>query len=120
MIASGTTCLADMYMFCDEICQEVAAAGINANIARGVTAFDAAADFSTWTSCVETRELVDKWHGTTTARSHRRCIHGEYTSCSAPQIWDGIAQYAKEKNLGMHIHISETKSEHEECLAAGV
>ena len=117
MIMSGTTCLADMYMFCDEICQEVAAAGINANIARGVTAFDPAADFSTWTSCVETRELVDKWHGYNNGQIRiDACLHGEYTSFSAPQIWDSVAQYAKEKGLGMHIHISETKTEHEECL----
>ena len=118
MIMSGTTCLADMYMFCDEICQEVAAAGINANIARGVTAFDPAADFSTWTSCVETRELVDKWHGYNNGQIRiDACLHGEYTSFSAPQIWDSVAQYAKEKGLGMHIHISETKTEHEECLS---
>ena len=117
MIMSGTTCLADMYMFCDEICQEVAAAGINANIARGVTAFDPAADFSTWTSCVETRELVDKWHGYNNGQIRvDACLHGEYTSFSAPRIWDGVAQYAREKGLGMHIHISETKTEHEECL----
>ena len=118
MIMSGTTCLADMYMFCDEICQEVAAAGINANIARGVTAFDPAADFSTWTSCVETRELVDKWHGYNNGQIRiDACLHGEYTSFSAPQIWDSVAQYAKEKGLGMHIHISETKTEHEECVS---
>ena len=117
MIMSGTTCLADMYMFCDEICQEVAAAGINANIARGVTAFDPAADFSTWTSCVETRELVDKWHGYNNGQIRvDACLHGEYTSFAAPRIWDGVAQYAREKGLGMHIHISETKTEHEECL----
>ena len=118
MIMSGTTCLADMYMFCDEICQEVAAAGINANIARGVTAFDPAADFSTWTSCVETRELVDKWHGYNNGQIRiDACLHGEYTSFSAPQLWDSVAQYAKEKGLGMHIHISETKTEHEECVS---
>ena len=118
MIMSGTTCLADMYMFCDEICQEVAAAGINANIARGVTAFDPAADFSTWTSCVETRELVDKWHGYNNGQIRiDACLHGEYTSFLAPQIWDSVAQYAREKDLGMHIHISETKTEHEECVS---
>lgn len=118
MIQSGTTCLADMYMFCDEIAQEVAAAGINANLARGVTAFDPGADFATWPSCVETRELVDRWHGYNGGQILvDACLHGEYTSCAAPQIWDALAGYAGEKGLGMHVHVSETRKEHQECLS---
>ena len=78
MIASGTTCLADMYMFCDEICQEVAAAGVNANIARGVTAFAEGLSFETHQSCVETRELAERWHGHNGGQIRiDACLHGE-------------------------------------------
>lgn len=116
MIQSGTTCIADMYMFCDEICQEVAAAGISANIARGVTAFAPDAAFDTLPSCVETRALADRWHGYNDGQILVDvCLHGEYTSCAAPRIWDAMAAYAQKKGLGMHVHISETRSEHEEC-----
>ena len=117
MISSGTTCLADMYMFCDEICQEVAAAGINANIARGVTAFAEGVSFDTHPSCVETRALADRWHGHNGGQIKiDACLHGEYTSFASPAVWDGLAEYAREKGLGMHVHISETRSEHEDCV----
>lgn len=115
MISTGTTCIADMYMFCDEIAQEAAAAGLNINLARGCTLFSDDFDFATYQSCVETRELVDQWHGYNNGQILvDACIHGEYTS--RPALWEALAGYAKEKGLGMHVHISETKTEHEECL----
>lgn len=40
-------------------------------------------------------------------------IHGEYTS-NVP-LWQWMAAYAQEKKLGMHVHVSETQSEHEAC-----
>ena len=117
MIAGGITTTADMYMFCDEIAQEAAAAGMNLNLARGVTYFgsDEAFDFSKHPSCVETRELADKWHGYNGGQILvDACIHGEYTS--RPPVWEAIAQFARERGLGMHVHISETQKEHQECL----
>lgn len=115
MIASGTTCIADMYTFCEEIAQECAAAGINANLSRGTTLFTD--DFSpkTFPGCVETRALAEGWHGYNEGQILVDVsIHGEYTS--RPALWTAYAQYAQEKGLGMHVHISETKAEHEECL----
>ncbi|MEG1720642.1 MAG: amidohydrolase [Pseudoflavonifractor sp.] len=116
MIASGTTCIADMYMFCEAIAQEVAAAGISANLAQGCTQFEDSFDFKTHQGSIETRELADRWHG----YNHGQimvdaCIHGEYTS--HPALWEALAGYAKEKHLGMHVHVSETKREHDECVA---
>ena len=35
MIATGTTCIADMYMFTDAVAQEVVSAGLSANLRRG-------------------------------------------------------------------------------------
>lgn len=114
LIASGVTTIADMYMFCDEITDEVVKAGISANIARGATLFAQDFDFQTYPACVETRELVETWHGYNQGQILvDACIHGEYTS--RPDLWIAMAQYAKEKNLGMHVHVSETQSEHEEC-----
>lgn len=115
LISSGVTCVADMYMFCDGIAQEVAASGISGNIDRGCTFFGDAFDFATYPSCVETRELVDRWHGYNDGQiAVDACLHGEYTS--KPALWEAMANYAKEKNLGMHVHISETKKEHDECM----
>lgn len=115
LISSGVTTIADMYMFCDGIAREVADAGVNANIARGTTLFAPEFDFGTYPACVELRELTEKWHGYNGGQILiDACIHGEYTS--RPELWEVVAGYAKDKGLGMHVHVSETRAEHEECL----
>jgi len=116
MIASGTTTIADMYYFCDGIAQECVAAGVNLNLARGTTVFTPDFSFETYPACVELRELVDRWHGYNGGQVLvDASIHGEYTS--GPALWESIAAYAREKGLGMHVHVSETQSEHDECVA---
>ena len=117
LIAAGVTTFADMYYFCDDIIEATIEAGLSANIARGITDFgpENAFDFETYQPCVELRELADKWNGYDDGRIIvDACIHGEYTS--HPALWQEMAWYAREKGLGMHVHISETRSEHDECL----
>lgn len=118
LIAGGVTCVADMYYFCPDIAQTVADAGISANIARSVTCFqpvDAPADFY---ACREMREFVEEWHGYDEGRIRvDASVHGEYTSFAAPNMWEYLGQYAADHNLKMHVHVSETKSEHQECMA---
>ena len=116
MIASGTTVIEDMYNFCDDIAQEVAAAGLNANITRGANLFEDSFDPATHLACVETRALAERWHGYNDGQIMVDVsIHGEYTT--RPPLWEYLAGYAKEKGLGMHVHVSETRKEHEDCLA---
>ena len=114
LIAAGVTTVADMYMFCDDIADEIAKAGLSANIARGLTLFGDGFDFATYPGCVEMRALTDRWHGCGDGQILvDACVHGEYTS--RPVLWESVAQYARDKGLGMHVHVSETRSEHEEC-----
>lgn len=114
LIAAGVTTVADMYMFCDDIADEIAKAGLSANIARGLTLFGDGFDFATYPGCVEMRELTDRWHGYGDGQILvDACVHGEYTS--RPALWESVAQYARDKGLGMHVHVSETRAEHEEC-----
>lgn len=40
-------------------------------------------------------------------------LHAEYTT--GPHIVEQVAEHAKEHGLGIHVHVSETNSEHEEC-----
>lgn len=116
MIASGITTIADMYDHCDAITQEVVAAGLSANIARGTTLFADQFDPAVFPGCVELRELVDRWHGYNDGQILvDACIHGEYTSDS--RLWAWLAGYARDHGLGMHVHISETRTEHEACIA---
>lgn len=112
MIASGITCYADMYFFCDEMIEETLAAGLSANIARGISVFTPEFDFDTYYSTKELKELVKRWHGYNNGQILiDASIHGEYTSY--PAVWRAVADYAKEQEIGMHVHASETKSEHE-------
>lgn len=111
----GTTSVSDMYYFCDDICEAVAESGIKANISRGTTMFAEEFDVETFPACVEMMELHKKWHGYDNGRIKAEvCIHGEYTSDY--RVWDALSEYAINNDLGMHIHLSETKSEHEASL----
>ncbi|MCI8593829.1 MAG: amidohydrolase [Oscillospiraceae bacterium] len=115
LIASGVTCYADMYFFCDEMIEETLAAGISANIARGVSVFTPDFDFDTFYATKELKALVPRWNGCNDGQIRiDASVHAEYTSY--PAVWRRIADYAKEQGIGMHVHVSETKSEHDECI----
>ena len=116
MIASGVTSIADMYMHTDIIAQEVASAGISANLSCGGVQFSDTLDPATHGDCVAQRELTEKWHNYNDGQIRiDASIHGEYTSHK--ELWQWMADYAREHKLGMHVHISETKAEHEACMA---
>ena len=116
MIASGVTSIADMYMRTDIIAQEVASAGISANLSVGGVLFGEGFDPDTNHDCVAQRELTEKWHNYNDGQIRiDASIHGEYTSHK--ELWQWMADYAREHKLGMHVHISETRAEHEACMA---
>jgi len=115
MIAAGVTCVADMYDHCDAIIREVVRSGISANIARGITLFTDDYSFDTFPGCVELKDIADRWHGYNGGQIRvDACIHGEYTS--RPALWGDMASFAQKRELGMHVHVSETYSEHAECI----
>lgn len=109
----GTTSFSDMYYFCDEFAEAVAETGIKANISRGTMLFDPEGfDFEKYPACQELVALREKWDGYDNGRIKiEASIHAEYTS--SYQLWDKMAEYAINNNMGMHVHLSETKSEHE-------
>ncbi len=117
MIACGVTCIADMYMRTPVIAQQVLDAGISANLSCGGVYFGPPQDFSpdACADCGNQKALTEQWHNAGDGQILvDASIHGEYTS-SAP-LWQWMADYAHTHNLGMHVHISETRSEHEDCL----
>ncbi len=118
MIASGVTCIADMYMRMGVVARQVLDAGISANLSVGGVYFGSLADFSpdSCEDCANMRALYEQWHMAGDGQIIvDASIHGEYTS-SAP-LWQWMADYALEHGLGMHVHVSETMKEHEECKA---
>lgn len=117
MIATGTTCIVDMYMKTGTIAQQVMDAGISANLSCGGLYFGDPKDFSPdqCNDCRNQEELMQQWHGAGDGQILvDASIHGEYTS-SAP-LWQWTADFAQKNKLGMHVHISETKLEHEQSL----
>lgn len=118
LIAAGVTCVADMYYFCPDIAQAVADSGLSANISRSVTCFAPVDDPADYYACRELRELEQQWNGYDDGRIRvDASVHGEYTSFSAPKMWEYLGRYAADHKLGMQVHVSETYSEHEECKA---
>ena len=116
MIASGTTAIADMYMHTPAIAQTVLEAGISANLSVGSVYFGAPEDFSpeTCPDCGNQRRLTEEWHGAGNGQILADAsIHAEYTS--NPPLWQWMADYARDKGLGIHVHVSETNAEHEGC-----
>ena len=117
LIASGVTTIADMYMHTPAIAQAVLAAGISANLSCGGVYFGAPGDFSpaACPDCDHQRQLTEEFHGAGNGQILvDASIHGEYTS-NVP-LWQWMADYAQRKGLGMHVHVSETQSEHEGSL----
>ena len=95
----------------------VLAAGISANLSCGGVYFGAPGDFSpaACPDCDHQRQLTEEFHGAGNGQILvDASIHGEYTS-NVP-LWQWMANYAQRKGLGMHVHVSETQSEHEGSL----
>ena len=110
----GTTSVSDMYYFSDEVCQAVAESGMKGNISRAITFFGEDFDFEKDQRCQEMVALKEKWHGYDDGRIRiETSIHGEYTSDY--RVWDAVSEYAINEGLAMHVHLSETKAEHEAC-----
>ncbi|MBQ9974072.1 MAG: amidohydrolase [Oscillospiraceae bacterium] len=117
MIATGVTCIADMYMHTPEIARQVMSAGISANLSCGGVYFGAPEDFSEERcgDCGNQRRLTTEWHGCGNGQIRvDASIHGEYTS-NAP-LWRWMSDYAVRHGLRMHAHVSETRSEHQGSL----
>lgn len=118
MIANGVTCITDMYAHTGTIAQQVLDAGISANLSCGGVYFGAPEDFSPdrCNDCKAQKTLTEEWHGAGDGQIMiDASIHGEYTS-SAP-LWQWMAEFAQAHGQRMHVHVSETKSEHADSIA---
>lgn len=111
----GVTSVSDMYYFLEAECEAFAESGIKANIARGTSLFSEDFDFETYMPCQELVQIYNKWHGYDNGRLQiEACIHAEYTSNY--HLWDAISEYAINNQMGMHLHLSETKTEQDACI----
>lgn len=115
MLASGTVSFSDMYFFMNDTARAVIESGIKANLCRGFTSGEDT-DMSTDLRFAKSKQLVSDYNGYDDGRIVcEMCVHAEYTNAEKPVRT--IADYATEAGLGIQLHLSETRSEHEECIA---
>ena len=115
MIATGTTSFSDMYFINRSTIDPCLQAGIKANIARPIQCFDPSETYEMSTRAAEADELFREYNGAGDGRILiDDSIHAEYTCTEA--IARAHSEAAKKRGTRMHIHLSETKKEHEECI----
>jgi len=111
----GIISSSDMYYFIPDMVKAVADSGAKANISRAV-ANPMGTPLDQLPSIGEARDAIRLYNGAENGRIIiDASIHAEYTSNEETVRY--IADMAKEEGVRMHVHLSETKSEHEECKA---
>lgn len=115
MLAGGTTSFSNMYMFPLSTQKCVEDSGIKANICRVIMNGEDCSDYREFFKVKEAIELYEKFNGAFDDRLHADwCVHAEYTI--ADSISQGWAQEVSARGGRLHIHLSETQSEHNECI----
>ncbi|MBQ6851534.1 MAG: amidohydrolase family protein [Oscillospiraceae bacterium] len=113
----GITSVSDLYYYPEATAQAAAEAGIKANLALSCYRFEDQQeefDFEKDPQCQELCRLAEKWHGYDNDRIRIDAgFYGEYTSNYL--LWEGLADYAAEKGLGMQLHLAETREEVDSC-----
>ena len=110
----GIVSTSDMYMFVPDIARAVIDAGCKANISRSIVANDGCEDFDHYPSIDELKVAVKVFNNAENGRVMiDSSLHAEYTSNEV--IARKLADLTKELGVNMQVHISETKSEVEDC-----
>ena len=109
----GIVSTTDMYYFAEDMLSAIEESGTKNNYSRSVTCFSDA-DLWELESAAEMKDIYERFHNTADGRIKiDMSIHAEYTS--TPKVVKQMAEYTKSIGANMHVHLSETQSEHEEC-----
>ena len=114
MLRFGVVAVTDMYFFCDARIRAIAESGIKANLCEGIMVFDEQTTYEQTHNLRVNERLVQEYHNTLDGRLKIDLnIHSEYIS--NPQVVRAVGEHAASLGVQTHVHISETKREHEEC-----
>ena len=113
MLMCGTTSYSDMYFFTDGVMRAVKETKAKVNFSRAITSFDDT-PFLENDRVKEAIYAVEKYHNAEKGRIKvDMCLHAEYTNTL--KTIEEFGEYTRGRGLINHIHLSETKSEHEAC-----
>ncbi|MBE6547349.1 MAG: amidohydrolase [Ruminococcaceae bacterium] len=116
MIKNGVVSFSDMYFFLDSTARAVGECGVKANISRSVVSFDPDLDVLTDSRIKEGLDAYNKWHNEFDGRLRvDMSVHAEYSNVE--KCCRYVGELAKDLGTGIQLHLSETKSEHEKCIA---
>lgn len=113
MARFGVVSFTDMYYNAERSAQAVMESGMKASLGSapvllGDTPFAERAEYA------QTEAMIRQWHGAGNGRIRVDCaLHSEYLT-TEPVVRD-VTAFAKERGLRLHIHLSETAKEVEEC-----
>jgi 5-methylthioadenosine/S-adenosylhomocysteine deaminase len=110
----GIVSTSDMYYFCKDMAKAYIESGAKGNISRSLTNFTGEEPTS-MKSFKEAMSFYDNYHNAADGRIKvDMSLHAEYTSDEATAR--ALAEAARERDTIMHIHVSETAQEHQECI----
>ena len=116
MLKGGTVSFSDMYMFQDAVAEVVLETGMKANLSRALVSFSSDANIATDSRFAEAKALVEKYQNADDERVKVDfSLHAEYTN--VPHYIAQVSEYTLANNLRMHLHVSETETEHNKCIA---
>jgi len=114
MIKTGTTFFCDMYWHMPGIIRAVEDMGLRAMLSSAFIDFGDAKKAAQFKK--RTQEFFDRQNTSSHRIQFALGPHAIYTVSKESLVW--LANFAREKNLLVHIHLAETKREKEDCIAA--
>lgn len=113
MARYGVVSASDMYYATPERARAFTESGLKANLCEGLIAFEPK-PYRDYPICQQNEEYVRTLHGSANGRIRIDYnIHAEYTSNE--QTCRDIVALLKENGLRLHLHLSETQKEVDEC-----
>lgn len=113
MVRYGITSTTDMYCKLDDMARAFAQSGAKINLSNGITNFGGT-PYETLSGVQEAHAAVRDWQGAEDGRILvDMSLHAEYTSNEATDR--AVAEDARRLGCRVHVHVSETKAEHDEC-----
>jgi 5-methylthioadenosine/S-adenosylhomocysteine deaminase len=114
MLRFGVVSYSDMYYFTEQRVLAVSESGIKANLCPALVVTDPDVRYGELAACAENESLITRYNNSFDGRIRIDLgVHSEYIS--NPQVVTAVAEQARAYGLRTHIHLSETRLEHEQC-----